>query len=80
MPDALAGDLIAGFSDPGDLVLDPLMGSGTTCVMAARLGRRFLGMDVSARYVGIARGRLDAELDAEADIAAPPGAPGSSPA
>jgi DNA modification methylase len=55
------------------------MGSGTTCVMAARLGRRFLGMDVSARYVGIARGRLDAELDAEADIAAPPGAPGSSP-
>ncbi len=61
MPDALAGDLIACFSDPGDLVLDPLMGSGTTCVMAARLGRRFLGMDVSARYVGIARRRLDAE-------------------
>ncbi len=76
MPDALAGDLITGFSDPGDLVLDPLMGSGTTCVMAARLGRRFLGMDVSAQYVGIARGRLEAETD----ITALPGTPGSSPA
>lgn len=65
MPDALAGDLIAGFSDPGDLVLDPLMGSGTTCVMAARLGRRFLGMDASARYVQIARRRLEAEAKSE---------------
>ena len=65
MPDALAGDLIAGFSDPGDLVLDPLMGSGTTCVMAARLGRRFLGMDASAQYVQIAQGRLEAEAKPE---------------
>jgi len=60
MPDSLAADLIACFSETRDLVLDPLMGSGTTCVMAARLGRRFLGMDVSARYVGIAQRRLDA--------------------
>lgn len=67
MPDALAGDLIAGFSEPGDLVLDPLMGSGTTCVMAARLGRRFVGMDASARYMGIARRRLEAEVKWEAE-------------
>ena len=66
MPDALGGDLIACFSEPGDLVLDPLMGSGTTCVMAARLGRHYMGMDASARYVEIARRRLDAEvMDAE---------------
>ena len=65
MPDALAGDLIACFSDPGDLVLDPLMGSGTTCVMAARLGRRFVGMDASARYVQIAQSRLEAEAKSE---------------
>ena len=65
MPDALAGDLIAGFSDPGDLVLDPLMGSGTTGVMAARLGRRFLGMDASIRYAQIARRRLAAEAKSE---------------
>jgi site-specific DNA-methyltransferase (adenine-specific) len=61
MPDKLASDLIRGFSEPGDLVLDPLMGSGTSVVMAARLDRRYLGMDVSPCYVGIARRRLDAE-------------------
>lgn len=61
MPDALSADLIRGFSDPGNLVLDPLMGSGTTCVMAAKLGRRYLGMDASPAYVEIARRRLDQE-------------------
>ncbi len=61
MPDRLAADLIRCFSEPGDLVLDPLMGSGTTCVMAARLGRRYVGMDASPAYVEIARRRLAAE-------------------
>jgi len=61
MPDRLAGDLIACFSEPGDLVLDPLMGSGTTCVMAAHQGRRYVGMDASPAYVKIARRRLAAE-------------------
>lgn len=65
MPDKLAADLILGFSEPGELVLDPLMGSGTSMVMAAKLGRRFLGMDVSARYVGIARQRLAREAKEE---------------
>ena len=66
MPDALAGDLIACFSEPGDRVLDPLMGSGTTCVMAARLGRHYVGMEASARYVELARRRLNTEvMDAE---------------
>lgn len=62
MPDKLAADLILGFSEPEDLVLDPLMGSGTSMVMAAKLGRRFLGMDASARYVGVARQRLATEV------------------
>jgi len=66
MPDALAGDLIAGFSEPGDFVLDPLMGSGTSVVMAARLGRRYLGMDVSAQYVRIAQRRLAAKVTVKA--------------
>jgi DNA modification methylase len=65
MPDKLAADLILGFSEPGDLVLDPLMGSGTSMVMAARLGRRFVGMDVSARYVEIARQRMAREVHGE---------------
>lgn len=62
MPDALARDLILGFSKPGDLVLDPLMGSGTSVVMAAKLGRQFLGMDASAKYVEIAKQRLTWEV------------------
>ncbi len=61
MPDRLAADLIECFSEPGDLVLDPLMGSGTTCVMAARQGRRYVGMDASPSYVEIARRRLASE-------------------
>jgi len=65
MPDRLAADLIRGFSEPGDLVLDPLMGSGTSVVMAAKLGRRFLGMDASARYVWIARQRMATEAKRE---------------
>jgi len=65
MPDKLAADLILGFSEPGNLVLDPLMGSGTSVVMAAKLGRRFLGIDASARYVEIVRQRLAREAKLE---------------
>jgi len=65
MPDRLAADLIACFSEPDDLVLDPLMGSGTTCVMAARQGRRYVGMDASPAYVEIARQRLEADAKAQ---------------
>lgn len=64
MPDTLAADLIRGFSNEGDLVLDPLMGSGTTCVMAHRLGRRFLGIDVSPAYYALAQRRLEQETAA----------------
>jgi hypothetical protein len=67
MPDALAADLIRCFSDPGDTVLDPLMGSGTIVVMAERLGRRGLGMDASPRYVDIARRRLETEAQTPTD-------------
>ena len=61
MPDKLATDLIRCFSDPGGLVLDPLMGSGTTCVMAARLGRLYFGVDVSPAYCQLAEERLQKE-------------------
>lgn len=64
-PDKLAEDLILCFSDPGDVVLDPTCGSGTTCVMAARNGRQFLGLEISAEYCGIARRRLETCRHAE---------------
>lgn len=61
-PDALARDLILALSQPGDLVYDPMMGSGTTCVVAAQEGRQWLGNDFSAEYVGVARDRIAAEV------------------
>lgn len=57
-PDALARDLILALSAPGDVVYDPMMGSGTTAVVAAQEGRSWLGNDVSAEYAGIAADRL----------------------
>jgi len=46
------------FSHPGELILDPFAGSGTTGVAAIRLGRRFLGWEMNPAYVEIARKRL----------------------
>ncbi len=53
--------IVAASSRPGDLVLDPYAGSGTTGVAAARLGRRWIMADRNPEAVAIARRRLDAE-------------------
>jgi site-specific DNA-methyltransferase (adenine-specific) len=47
--------LIRLFSDPGDLVIDPFVGSGTTAIAAAKENRRFIGIDKEALYVQMAR-------------------------
>jgi len=52
-------------SKPGDLVLDPFMGVGSTGVAARRLGRRFLGFEIDEAYVRAAERRLDAVTAAE---------------
>ena len=57
-PEKLAADHIASWSNPGDLVFDPMCGSGTTCKMAAAAGRQWLGIDISAEYIEIAKQRL----------------------
>ena len=57
-PVALAGRVIALYSYVGDVVLDPFCGSGTTCVAAQRLGRRWVGYEVSGEYCELARGRV----------------------
>jgi site-specific DNA-methyltransferase (adenine-specific) len=51
--------LIRASSNAGELVVDPFVGSGTTAVVAGELGRRFVVGDADARYVGVARGRVD---------------------
>lgn len=60
-PLALAERVIRLYSFAGDLVLDPFCGSGTTCVAAARLGRHYLGVDISTEYCDLARKRLSNE-------------------
>jgi site-specific DNA-methyltransferase (adenine-specific) len=63
-PEALIERMILASSQPGELVVDPFLGSGTTAVVAARLGRRFLGGDADGRFVGLARTRLAATVPA----------------
>jgi DNA modification methylase len=50
--------MIRASSNPGDFVLDPFVGSGTTCRVAGVLGRRWLGIDVNPDYIALARRRL----------------------
>lgn len=57
-PEALIEKLILASSAPGQLVVDPFVGSGTTAAVATRLGRRWLAGDADARYVGLTRERL----------------------
>jgi site-specific DNA-methyltransferase (adenine-specific) len=54
-PLQLAGDHILTWTDEGDVVLDPFVGSGTTCVAAAENGRHFIGIDVNPGYCEMAR-------------------------
>ena len=57
-PRTLVAQFIKTFSKPGDLVLDPFCGSGTTLLEAHRLERKYLGIDVSSEYCEMARNRL----------------------
>lgn len=50
-PEKLASDHILSWSNPGDIVLDPMSGSGTTLKMAKQLGRQFIGFEISQEYV-----------------------------
>jgi site-specific DNA-methyltransferase (adenine-specific) len=57
-PTALAADHIRSWSNPGDVVLDPFAGSGTTLKMAKEHGRRWIGIEVNPAYVEICRKRV----------------------
>jgi site-specific DNA-methyltransferase (adenine-specific) len=59
MPGQLLGRIIRACSNPGELVLDLFGGSGTTLVAAKKLGRRFLGSELSPEYAAAIRRRLD---------------------
>lgn len=60
MPEQLLGRIIRTCSNPGEIVLDPFGGSGTTLVVAKKLGRRYLGFELSPDYAAQIQSRLDA--------------------
>lgn len=57
-PEQLANDHIVSWSNPGDIVLDPFVGSGTTAKMATLNGRNYIGIDISDEYCELARKRV----------------------
>jgi site-specific DNA-methyltransferase (adenine-specific) len=57
-PESLANDHILSWSNEGDLVLDPFMGSGTTAKMSKLNNRNYIGFEISQEYVDIANERL----------------------
>ncbi|MGB6491464.1 MAG: site-specific DNA-methyltransferase [Methylovirgula sp.] len=72
-PEALLARAILAASSPGDIVLDPFFGSGTTGAVAKRLGRRCIGIERDAAYAAAARARIGAVAPLpEATIAAVP--------
>jgi site-specific DNA-methyltransferase (adenine-specific) len=62
-PELLAQDHIVSWSNPGDVVYDPFMGSGTTAKMALLNGRKYVGSEISSEYAGIALQRIDGMLE-----------------
>ncbi len=59
-PVALLERIVLSSTNPGDLVLDPFMGSGTTAVAACKLERRFVGLDADGKWVALTEKRLTA--------------------
>lgn len=59
-PEYLLERIILASTEKGDYVLDPFVGSGTTGVVAKRLGRKFVGIDFKEEYLDIAKRRLEA--------------------
>jgi site-specific DNA-methyltransferase (adenine-specific) len=66
MPIGVLNRIIQASSNPGDIVLDPFNGSGTTIVAAALLDRQYVGLEQSEQYVEFARKRLEHALEKKA--------------
>ena len=61
-PEKLASDHIVSWSNEGDIVFDPFLGSGTVALQAERFKRKWLGCEISPEYVAIAQRRIDVEM------------------
>ena len=67
-PEALIARILLSATKPGDLVLDPFFGSGTTGAVAKRLHRHFVGIERELTYAEAARARIDAVVPLPADL------------
>ena len=63
VPVAVIERIIRASSEPGDVILDPFLGSGTTALVASNLGRKVVGFELSSRYVELAISRLEGEME-----------------
>jgi site-specific DNA-methyltransferase (adenine-specific) len=79
MPEQLLGRIIRACSNPAEVVLDPFGGSGTTLVAAKKLGRQWIGFELSPQYAAQGQARLDAAYSGqplegaeEPNLSAPP--------
>jgi modification methylase len=61
-PEALLYRILLACTKPGDVVLDPFFGTGTTGAVARRLGRRWIGIEREPTYVNVARERIESTL------------------
>jgi DNA modification methylase len=57
-PESLVSDHIISWSNEGDIVYDPFIGSGTTAIAAKKLNRNYIGSEISSEYCAMAVGRL----------------------
>jgi DNA modification methylase len=69
MPPALAERCIKAGSKPGDTILDPFGGAGTTGLVADRLGRNALLIEINPTYAAMARERIASDAPLIADVA-----------
>lgn len=66
-PEALLWRVLASSTKPGDVVLDPFFGTGTTGAVAKRLGRHWIGIEQDERYLALAKARIDRVQQGGAD-------------
>jgi modification methylase len=62
-PESLLYRVLLACSNPGDVVLDPFFGTGTTGAVARRLGRNWIGIERESRYIKVARARIESTLE-----------------
>lgn len=78
-PDQLAQDHIVSWSNPGDLVMDPFLGSGTTGRMCVLTGRDFIGIEISPEFFRLAKSAIDQSESDQAKSSGDDGGPDTCP-